>query len=255
MHTADEDNPPIKTAKTVFGIIECLQRNEGATLTEVTNETERAKSTIHSHLRTLEDMEYVVKKNGEYDLGLKFLDHGHYAKQQLAITDAIGSTLEQLAEETGEVAWVMVEEHGKAVCLEVASGDRAIHTLDRTGLRTPLNFHAAGKAILANLPSDCLEEILDRHGLPASTPKTITDREELYDELETIRERGYALNDGEAVEGIRSVAAPVMHEDEVVAAINVLGPAKRLTGSQFKETLPQAVLGAANAIELSYTYT
>jgi DNA-binding IclR family transcriptional regulator len=255
MATDDVHTPPIKTTQTVFGIIECLQRNDGATLTEVTNETERAKSTIHSHLQTLKDMEYVVEEDGEYDLGLKFLDHGHHAKKQLPITEAIGSTLEQLAEETGEVAWVMVEEHGKAVCLEVASGDRAVRTLDRTGLRTPLNFHAAGKAILANLPSERLEAILDQHGLPASTPNTITDREELYEELEATKERGYALNDGEAVEGIRSVAAPVMHEDEVVAAVNVQGPTKRLTGSQFRETLPQAVLGAANAIELSYTYT
>lgn len=255
MNGENETGREVKTATTAFTIIEYVQRLEGGSVSELAEHIGLAKSTVHNHVKTLVKNDYLIQCGGEYHLGLKFLDHAYHAEQRLQVTGAVSPTLEKLAEETGELAWVIVEEHGKAVNLKMAEGDQAVRTADRIGLRTHLHFHAAGKVILAYLPDDRVDRIVEKHGLPAATEKTITDVESLDEELEAIYERGYAFNDGEAVRGLRSVAAPVIIDGDVIAAVTVIGPAKRLHGKKFREAIPDAVLGAANAIELELTHS
>lgn len=92
------------------------------------------------------------------------------------------------------------------------------------GKRVPLHNIAAGKAILAHLSEERVEEIIGQHGLEEWTERTITDREALFSELETIREQEYARNDGETFEGFRAVASPILHEGELLGSIVVSGP-------------------------------
>lgn len=107
------------------------------------------------------------------------------------------------------------------------------------------------EAILGFLPENRVHEILDQHGLPERTAKTITDRTTLFDELETIRERSYAYNDEEEVEGLRAVGAPVIDRDEtVLGSLSVAGPTSQLKGAPFNEELPKQVQRAANVIEM-----
>lgn len=97
-----------------------------------------------------------------------------------------------------------------------------------------------------------MNAIIDRHGLPGRTDRTITDRERLYEELETVRERGFARNDGEEVRGIRAVGAPILTgDDSVLGAISISGPESRLQGDRFEEELPTRVMSAANVIEVN----
>jgi DNA-binding IclR family transcriptional regulator len=245
----------VKTAETVFGVIESVQHLGGASVSEIADHMDLARSTVHNHVKTLAGMDYLIEAGGKYHLGLKFLDHGYHAAQRLPVSDIKSSTLDTLAQKTGEVAWIVVEEHGKAINLTMATGDSAVRTADRVGLRTHLHFHAAGKAILSGLSDDRVDEILSRHGLPAATENTITDRETLEEELEEIRDRGYALNDGEAVESLRSVASPVDLEGEALTAVSVMGPEQRLHGDRFYESIPEAVKGAANALELELKHS
>jgi len=103
------------------------------------------------------------------------------------------------------------------------------------------------------MPRDQVESILDRRGLPSTTKHTITDRAELYDELDRIREQGYALDKGESMEGFRCVAAPVINNrtDQVKGAISVSGPRSRMRGERFKEVLPQLIIDAINVVEIN----
>jgi len=255
MMNENNHGSPVKTSGTVFRIIECLKRVDGAGVTEVAEEVGIAKSTAHDHLQTLTEMEYLVKDGTTYHIGLKFLDYGHYAKTKLHDPESLRPTLQQVATETGELVWFGVEEYGKAVALEMAAGEQAVRTIDRQGFRTPLHVHATGKAILAALPDARAEAIVDKHGLPPVTDRTITDRDELFAELEEIRERGYAVGRGEAVEGLTSVAAAVESTDRVFGAVTVVGPTHRFGSDRVSEELPETVLGAANALELNITYS
>lgn len=255
MVTDNSPGRPVKTAGTTFDIVEAVQARDGATISELAEGLGLAKSTVHNHVTTLREKQYLVNRDGEYHIGLKFLDHGMYAKRRIPVAEIAAPKLEQLAEQTDEVAWLVVEEHGRAVNLESAVGDDAVENLARVGMRTPLHIHAAGKAILAHLPEERVRKIVDRYGLPARTEHTITEPAELYAALETIRERGFAFMESEAIPELRSVAAPLISDSTVIGAITVAGPARRLTGDRFREDIPEAVLGAANAIELKLTYS
>lgn len=256
MSTRDDSPRRVKTTDTLFEIVETLQSMNGATLAELADELEFAKSTIHGHLAALAHNEYVVRTGNEYELGLKFLEHGMFVKNERKIARLSGPILEGLAVETGEVAWLIAEEHGKAVYLDKAMGDRAVQTHASVGGRARLHHLATGKLILAHLPDERVDEIIDRHGLPEQTPHTITDPDELRAELEAIREEGIAFNDKETVTGLRAIAAPVLGEgDEPIhGAICVSGPANRLTIDRCREEIEPLLLEATNELELKLQY-
>jgi len=248
----DSDTGPkrrVKTVDTVFDVIEALQELDGATVTKTAEYLGLAPSTVHGHLASLEYRGYVVREDDEYRLGLKFLGRGMYAKDSHELSEVAQEPIEQLAEETEEATWTMVEEHGRAIYLNNARSSRGMETY-RLGKRTHLHTTAGGKAIVAELPHDEVEAIINEYGLPAQTEATITDSDELFNELETIRERGYALNRGERIDGAWAVASPLVHDEQVVGAVGVSGPEYRIHGDRFTEELPEAVLSAKNVIEL-----
>lgn len=244
----------VKTADTVFDVVVALQELDGSTVTEVADHLDLAKSTVHTYLATLERKEYVTKKGSTYDLSLKFLDHGMYAVGKNNLTSVARPVLEQTAEETGEVVWLIVEEHGRAVYLDRAKGDRAIQTSGRRGFRTSLHFLAAGKCILANMPEEAVDRILDRHGLPAQTEHSITNRETLFRELQQVREQNYANNRGEEVRGVHAVGAPILQNGTVYGGVSIAGPAVRFQDEKHDRRMRQAIMEAANTIELSLEY-
>jgi DNA-binding IclR family transcriptional regulator len=105
------------------------------------------------------------------------------------------------------------------------------------------------------LPEERVVEIIEYHGLPQQSPKTITDPDDLLAELATIREQGYALDDEERTEGLRCIGAPVHNADnEVLGAISVSAPISRMQNERIEEELPERVLSAVNLIELNMTY-
>lgn len=240
----------VKTSDTVFEILGEIRESDGATLAELGGRLEYAKSTIHTHLTTLEESGFVVNDDGQYRLGLEFYRYGTAAKDRYTVAKVGHPVIEDLAAETDEVVWIVVEEHGWAYYLDNASGERAVQTHAVVGERTHLHTLAAGKLLLAHLPRGRVEEIIAERGLPRRTPDTITDREALFEELDRIRERGYSTSDQEAEPGVRGFAMPVLNEDEIQAAVSVSGPANRLTKDRCLGQIKQDLLEATNEIEL-----
>lgn len=248
--------PRVKTALTVFAIIEALEEMGGAGITELANELGLAKSTVHSHLVTLHEAEYVVREEDRYHLSLKFLKLGEHARMRKREFRDTQQKVEELAETTQERAQFIVEEHGRGVYVHRAVGENAVHTDPGVGHSIPLHMTAAGKAILAAFPDSRVEEILARHGLEAVTEHTITDEGELFDELEEIRERGYAMNLEENIAGLHAVGVAVRRNDgSVCGAFSVSGPSHRITGERLREELPNLLLGTANELELNLQYS
>jgi DNA-binding IclR family transcriptional regulator len=240
----------VQSVQTAVDIVEYLREVGEAGVTELATALDCSKGTVHSHLATLLENEYVVRRGDRYGLSLKLLDLGEFVKSRIDIYDVVTDELDDLAAETGEVAQFATEEHGRAVYLDKARGEQAVNTASTVGKREYIHCISLGKAMLAHLPEERVEGIVDRHGLPAQTPNTITDRETLFAELETIRERGYAVDDEEKIEGVRCVAAPLT-DDGVVGAISISGPSSRMDGERFREELPRKLLRWANVIEIN----
>lgn len=255
----DQQNPnAVKTAQTTFAILEELKQRNKATVTELTDDFDLSKSSIHNYLNTLEQEGYVVKEENTntYRIGLWLLDLGGQARHRERIYDIAKDEVTELAEETGELANLLVEEHGQGIYLHRAHGDDAVKTDSYIGQRVYLHNTALGNAILAHLPRDRVTEIIDQHGLPATTGNTITDRDELFTQLERVREEGVAFDDEARVNGLRCVAVPIVNNNDTVeGAISVSGPTSRFQDQRFQEELPAKLKSVANVIELNITYT
>lgn len=245
----EKRNRTVKSADNLFGVLEAVHELEDTGATEIAERLGIAKSTAHDHLTTLVEHEFLIKEDSTYRVGLKCLNYGIQAKNRLELADASKPALKQMADETEEITWLMVEEYGKGVYLEKAMGKRAVQPYGEIGKRVPLYDIAAGKAILAHLPDDQVKDVVSDQ-VDNGTDATITDLESFLAELETICERGYALNDSETFEGFRAVASPIVVASELLGSIVVSGPENRFRGDRFHAELPEIVTGTANAIEL-----
>jgi len=256
----DTQARPVKTTQTSIRIGREVQRRDGATLTELSDALDLAKSTVHNHLATLVEEGLLVEEGGEYYIGLRFLEFGEHARNRREHYTPAKLQVYRLAESTNEEANFAVAENGYMYSLEYVMGDANPNnpavgsTFLSVGSKFRMHNSAPGKAVLSALPTHRVESILDRRGLPATTESTITDRETLLEELETVREQGYATNDEELEVGFRSIAAPVTLDDgTVLGGLSIGGPAYRFelddaSGGRSVDTLRNAVANVEREI-------
>ncbi len=251
---ADDQTRTVDATETSFEIIEALADLEGAGVSELAATLGVPKSTTHNHLQTLVEKEYVVREGDTYDVGLRFLHLGEYSRTRNRLFAIARPEIESLATDTGEFVNLNVEEYGRGVFLYRAKGADAVHMDTHAGKRVYLHTTAFGKSILAHLSPERVDEIIDRHGLPVVTDRTITNPDELRAELNTISERGFALEREERLEGLCCVAAPIIVGESVVGAVSVSGPESRMQGTWFTEELPKLIQQTTNVIEVNLRY-
>ncbi|MFC7203083.1 IclR family transcriptional regulator [Haloferax namakaokahaiae] len=241
----------LKTTVTTLRIIELLKERDGSGVTDIARELDIAPSTAHNHLSTLESQEYAIKEGDEYHLGLRFLGLGNFVQTRNRLFGKAEHYTNVLAEESERRSIFTVEEHGRGVYIYTAPGKHGVWTQSTVGKRVYLHSTASGKAILAHMPEERIHEIVEDIGLPRETERTIDERDDLFAELDAIRERGYSLNAEEQIKGVRAVGAPVMGPDgDVFGALSVAGPSNRMKGEQF-DHITEVLLGIAEELELS----
>lgn len=246
----------VSTTVRTFEIIQYLQETGPSHLSEIATDLNMSQSTVHRHLNTLHELRYVSRQEEKYQLGLRFTRLGHAARTRNASFRKAKEHVRELAAETGERAQFVVEDHGLGVYLYMETGEQAIETGMGPGRQIHLHCSSAGKAILANSPREYVDEIIDKWGLPKMTENTITDRDRLYEELEQVRERGVAFNRQEYVKGLTAASVPVKSTPgEVIGTLSVSAPASRMEDKRIEETIPNLLLGSANALELELTYS
>lgn len=251
----DQAKHPVATSRKTIRLLDALRSLGGAGVTELAEELDMNKSTVHNHLSTLEAEELVVREGPEYELGLRLLELGGYVQSQNPLYRIAGQELENLASKSGELATLSVEENGRSVCLAIERGDQAVDLEVYPGYRRPMHLTAHGKAILAHLPSERIDEIIERHGLSAATPKSITDPDGLRSQLETVRDQGYAIDEGEYIKGLQCVAVPIQDgEGEVIGAIGISAPATRTGSDDILNDLPELVQSSANVIRININH-
>jgi len=248
-----ETSGPLSSVRKAVGVLRALKQNDGMRVSEVASELEMPMSTAHSHLSTLVDLELATTEGDQYVPGSACLEFGEYVRFRRESYRLAKSYTKQLFEESGYRSVFMIEEHGHGLYLHSASGNQPGWEHDRPGTKEPVHSVAAGKAILSALPDKRVDEIVEERGLAERTDNTITDRAELNAELEKVRERGYALNEEENIDGIRAVGAPVTSPDgRVVGSFSVAGAANRMVGDEFREELPNTVLALINEYKLEF---
>lgn len=249
--TSESDGRTLKSIQRSVELLRTLVELDGARLTTLASELDMAPSTVYTHLSTLETEELVVKEGDTYHVGLAFISLGNYARTRTETYRLAETYTEDIADESGYRGAFVVEEHGQGIFVHVSASEQTDWSHASVGSRVGLHSIAAGKAIMAHMPTQHVERIIDERGLPRKTENTITDAEELYEELEEIRERKYALNFEENIDGIRAVGVPVRNPaGQVLGAFTISGPAHRFTDDELTEELPNLLLGIVNEFEL-----
>lgn len=237
-------------------VLEALWQAEGAGVTELTERTGLAKSTVHAHLTTLRSKGYVVQEDSEYRLSLRFLSFGEHVKHAEPLYAASGGPIAELSEQVGERVLCSTHQNGLGTVINVSEGTRSFTSDVDIGTHIYLHSSAGGKAMLAHFSEERVEEIIDQWGLPAFTDETITDRDALFDELETVREDGVAYNRGEYLPGISAIAAPILDNDgSVYGSVTVTGPHHRLENAWEENDLRNQLLSTANTIEVNMMFS
>jgi IclR family acetate operon transcriptional repressor len=232
----------LQTTETSRAIIDAVNELGEARMSELADRLDVSTSTIHVHLKTLLDQEYLVKRGEQYRLGLKLFHLGEDARTRNEWYEVARRKTHELADSCGEEVTFAVEEYGRAITLF-----NVVANVPSKGFQVGRYYYlhnsAVGKAILAELPETRVNEILDRWGLPAETEYTITDREALMEDIERTNERGYSVNDQEAVEGLRSVGVPVTApHGGVLGALDISGPLYRLPPNEELASMLQDVV-------------
>jgi len=234
----------VKSDETLLAIIEALRELDEPGVTEVANRLDMAKSAIHKHLKTLENYEYVVNNEGHYRLSFRFLSLGGHVREQVDMCQYAAPKTRQLAKQTDSFAMFAIKECSRGVFTYVCNDRHGIRQTSPLGKRFHLHTNASGKAILATLSDEEVANITESDGLLRRTPYTITSQEKLAEELDTIRDRGFATSYQERVEGAQSLAASVEDPDTgMVGAISTTRPAdlpQRKPSAEHREKVTEA---------------
>lgn len=244
----------IKTTEISCLILQALKRKGPSGVTELANELDLSKAAVYNHVATLHDLRFVKREREKYTLSHQFLEFGLTVRSENLLYQVGKDIVDELAEDTGAAAHMMIEEFGRGVNIYKSMGEKAVideYHERKLGRHIPLHVNSCGKSILAFSSKERVNEILNRYGLPKKTENTITDREALFDRLSTIKERGYALNDEEEIKGTIAVAAPVCDpDDQVLGAISLSGPVSRIDLETMHGELSTKLKEGTNLIEI-----
>ena len=249
---ASDTNSGVKTTESSLKIIEELFERDTVSREHLEERLDLTTSTVHRHLATLREYGYVVKDGNSYRLSFKFLTVGGHLRRQIEGYPMIKQKIDELAHSTDERSQFMIREGNERVYLYTEIGDNPVQTGAHIGRRGPIHASAAGKAILANSPESVQNELLASISMEETGPNTITDESELRQDLEVIREQGYALNLEESTAGVHAIGSAVQGkgQSEPIGAISVSGPATRLKRGRIEDELVDLVLAATNELEL-----
>lgn len=190
------------------------------------------KSTVHRLLVVLERNRFVERdaRDGRYRLGIRLFELGWTARASFDITAQGRPYLERLMEQTGETAYLCILDEDEMLSIANVESARASRALFTVGKRVHPYCTSVGKSVLAYMDPDDVDRIVIKHPLRAHTRRTITSLPQLRAELNTVRARGYAIDDEEFEEGLRCIGAPIRDcTGQPIAAISIAGPTIRVT--------------------------
>ncbi|MCQ6268087.1 IclR family transcriptional regulator [Fictibacillus sp. WQ 8-8] len=235
----------VKSVSRALDIITLVSLKKGGLgVTEIANQIDINKSSVYRILSTLVQYGYIEQdsETGRYKLGYKLLEVSSKLLESIDLRAEARPYLQELENLTNEVIHLVVYDQGEVVYIEKLEGNETLRMHSKVGKRAPMHCTSVGKAILAYLPTNVVQDILDRKGMPMNTDKTITNKDNFLQELIEVRKRGYALDIEENEYGITCIAVPIFdHLGKVIAAVSISGPTMRMTKERMEQLQSQMI--------------
>jgi DNA-binding IclR family transcriptional regulator len=186
--------------------------------------------------------------DNRYCLGVECFELGNFVASHWVLEKEAQPFVKQLWEKTQETINLTVIDSDELLYIDSIASPKRLGSRSLTGVKAPLHCTGVGKAIMAFLPENKVDEIIKEKGLKRFTKNTITEPEKLKEHLRLIRARGYAIDNMEIEEGLRCIGAPIRnHSGVVFASISISGPKDRITETNVPE-LAKLVISTANDI-------
>jgi IclR family KDG regulon transcriptional repressor len=217
-------------------------------ISELARQLQLDRSTTYRILLSLEGCGLVEKngRTGEYSLGMAAFEIGNtYLRQMdfIQISKPIMSDLAMMVQETVHLA---VLSDTEIVYVDKVDSPRTLGVMSKIGQRAPVYCTALGKVLLAHQPKEELARIVREIKLKPFTKHTITYKKKLMEELRKVHEQGYALDQREYEEDVECIGAPIRdHQGDVIAALSISGPQRKINTPHEKQFISQVVKAAA----------
>ncbi len=210
------------------------ESRDGLSVAQIADRVGLHRSSVYRYLSSLMEQEYVVKtSDGCYELGPRVLELATIVLERIDLRQVARPALIRLCEETSATVHLSQLNGTEVVYLDKVETSRTLPLHSRIGGRAPSYCTGVGKALLAHLHPEQLEQVLVRTELKRYTENTIVDPAALREELAAVHAAGHAVDRGEHEEDISCVAAPVFdYKGEVVVAISVTDIKRRMNGNE-----------------------
>jgi DNA-binding IclR family transcriptional regulator len=248
---------PSAAVERALGMLEAVaQESEGLSNAEISRRLNIPKSSASYILRTLETQGYLTRdaESGKYRVGLKILSLSRGALGGRDVRGVALPIMRHLTHQTGLTCHLAVLDGPEAVYIEKVEPEGFIRMDTWVGRRMRVHATSVGKALVAYISQEQLEEILRKSSMEKRTPKTITTLPRLLKELEKVRTQGYAVDDEENNLGARCVAAPVFDERGGIEASLGLSGTTQQVSPQTMPRILEALKDSARHISMGMGY-
>ena len=244
----------VRVVERAVDILVCLGNSE-LNLSEISKEVNLSKSTVYRMLISLERKGFVTKcgSKGKYLLGWGILELlSETLSRSQGLVQSASPYMEKLWRHTYETITLYIHKGFSRLCIAEIPSPHPLKYTVGIGVSVPLHAGAPGKLLLAHLSASERVGMLKHISLRPLTSKTITDMEQLLQELKLIQEQGWATSFGERIEGVSCLAVPVVNrQTRVVASLNILGPYIRLPEERlmsYLDVLKEAAHGISSRL-------
>ncbi|MGQ0841114.1 IclR family transcriptional regulator domain-containing protein [Actinokineospora sp.] len=219
------------------------------TLGQVAELTGLSRPTVRRIVLTLERLGYLRVDGRQFALTPHVLALGHAYLSSLNLTEVARPYLEEVTRATGQTCSLATLAGADAVLIARVPDRPVLRMTPTTGTRLPAYATSTGRVLLADLRDAEIDGFLATASMPPLTAHTITDPERLRAVLTLVRDQGWAFEDQEFEEGVRSLSAPI-HESEgrVVAALSMSVPARAVSLETIHADYLPVVVTAAREI-------
>jgi IclR family acetate operon transcriptional repressor len=225
------DTNTVQALDRAMRLLEVIAATPGKTLSELAVITDQAVATVFRALVTLQARGMVeAEEPGQFwHIGSGAFRVGNAFLRRSNVVERARPAMDELRRATGETVALGIEVADELLILAQSETHQPIRAYFPPGTIAPMHVSGGGKALLAWLDEDRVQEVLDRKGMARATSLSLSSADSLRRDLSRTRERGFSLDDQEQAEGMRGVAAPIFNAfAEPVAAILVAGPAFRM---------------------------
>ena len=222
----------VKTIDKMVTVLECFTIEKPAwSLADLTTHLKIPKSSLHRHLLGLEH-HGILRRDADklWRLGYRLFLWGALVPKLSTLQHIAKQRLQDLVHATNESAILTTYDSHEVICIDKLESNHSVRMTLSVGTRRMPHAGASSKILMAYLPEDEIQAIIENKGLPRLSTNTITDPGELNTELARIRQNGFSYSHEETDTGAWGVAAPIRdHGGEVVAGIGIAGPTSRFS--------------------------